>query len=138
MSFPFPGSTLRWRHRIMLTIGSSGLVGLVGAQYLSACGNAAVAVPTCKNDRAPTLDCWTRAEMELRAADGCIGNSNVAMTRATPAETLIKANFLPNGCLAKEHACDGCCNPAAQEGEPQGDGSCCYYHCDNVCCGRPL
>jgi hypothetical protein len=91
--------------------------------------------PSCKNDVAPIYMCLTRSQMEETAQSTCAGNSNLSSANTpTPAPT-IAAKFLANGCLAKQHTCDGCCQRALLDGEPQSDGSCCYYYCDDVCCG---
>lgn len=81
-----------------------------------------------------SMACYTQEQMYNSASWGC------GMIAPDPplTEAQIAAKFLHNGCLAMGHACDGCCNPAAAEGEPQADGSCCYVYCSEGCCGRPF
>jgi len=78
--------------------------------------------------------CLTRESMENTAAGDC---GQIPVEPAPTADE-VAAKFLDNGCLAAQAACDGCCNPAATEGVPMGDGSCCYEYCTGSCCGRPL
>jgi hypothetical protein len=73
--------------------------------------------------------------MESQAKFGCGMIANPP-ARFTDAE--VQQHFLPNGCLERALSCNGCCNPAVSEGEPQADGSCCYMFCSGSCCGRPL
>jgi hypothetical protein len=70
-----------------------------------------------------------------KAQSGC---GNEVNPNSTVASADVSVRFLPNGCLPKALVCDGCCNPAEEDGEPQSDGSCCYYHCTGSCCGRPF
>ncbi|HKU36657.1 MAG TPA: ferritin-like domain-containing protein [Polyangiales bacterium] len=90
--------------------------------------------PTCPNNQVGRRECYTRADMEAKAKFGC-GQIQI---QPVPTAEQVQAMFLSNGCLKHETTCNGCCNPAAGPGEPQGDGSCCYSFCATFCCGRPL
>lgn len=79
-------------------------------------------------------ECFTAETMQRKAEFGC-GQIAPEPPRT---ESDIAALFADNGCLLKDAACDGCCNPSMTEGEPQADGSCCYEFCPGACCGRPL
>jgi hypothetical protein len=72
--------------------------------------------------------------MKQKATFGC-GQIPIS---PTPTDEQVAAKFLPSGCLQKGSTCNGCCNPAASDGVPQGDGSCCYTFCAGACCGRPF
>jgi hypothetical protein len=77
--------------------------------------------------------CYTRAEMEavIRSGGGQI------QRQPPPTDQEVAAAFLANGCARKSLVFDGCCNPALTDGIPTGD-RCCYTHCMEACCGRPL
>ena len=140
MAYPFVHA-FGLRQRLLLAIGSTFVsapaalgcsVQQVDADAGAVAGKSGSAV-TCKNGRA-TRECFTRATMESKAKFGC---GQIAIQPVPSAEE-VQSLFLPNGCLQHRVACDGCCNPAAAPGEPQGDGSCCYSYCGGACCGRPL
>lgn len=89
---------------------------------------------SCDPGFMPTEQCFTRMEMESKARFGC---GQVQIT-PMPTDEQVMAAFMANGCLPMDKACDGCCNPPTGEGEPMGDGSCCYVFCPGACCGRPF
>ena len=184
MAYPFRSETHALRQRLLIAIGSGGVLGLsaigcgsthepltkspapqmasgrgasggsggnggsAGTKPLPmtpSTGGAASAgsggtpggmmmTAMCTTGSRVERTCYPRADMESKARYGCgqIPKSPI------PTDAEVMAAFLPNGCLPKQMACDGCCNPAAVEGEPQGDGSCCYTYCGGACCGRPL
>jgi hypothetical protein len=72
--------------------------------------------------------------MKSKARFGC----GQIQTSPVPTDEQVAAQFLANGCLQKTVTCNGCCNPAQDEGVPQADGSCCYTFCSSSCCGRPF
>jgi hypothetical protein len=72
--------------------------------------------------------------MQAKAKFGCGQIPKMPVPTAQEVDAL----FLPNGCLKGTATCNGCCNPAQGEGEPQPDGSCCYTFCGGACCGRPF
>ena len=180
MAFPFDLPTQLLRQRLLVAIGSGGLLGLgcassmpqqnpgqttglesmgggggagAGGGLTATAGAAGSRVPVatdaavpdammtpsttvlvCPSGAAPMRVCYPRAEMESKARFGC---GQIALA-PVPSDAQIASMFLANGCLVGSAACDGCCNPAAAEGEPVGDGSCCYQYCGGACCGRPL
>lgn len=81
-----------------------------------------------------TRECFLRAEMEYKASFGC----GMIQIQPVPSAEQVQAKFLANGCLQRSAMCNGCCNPPSDEGEPSGDGSCCYTFCSAACCGRPF
>ena len=130
MSFPFSGPARELRQRILLVLGASGLLGISG---IGGCDPA----PSCDGEGPPTKTCLTRSQMDDRARIVCSGGPQATCVERSAAE--IAAQFDDDGCLLASQVTDGCCNDAVRPGDPQADGSCCYYHCTpHVCCGRPL
>jgi hypothetical protein len=82
----------------------------------------------------PSRECISPEVMKSKAKFGC---GQIPIMPAPTAEE-VDAMFLANGCLKGSATCNGCCNPAMGEGEPQADGSCCYTFCTGACCGRPF
>jgi hypothetical protein len=127
--------SLLLRRQLLLALASGGLLGATGSKFLAACASIEPEAPSCHNGREPVRRCMSRQAMENTTRSSCQGLSN----RPTPETPPPRESLLmDNGCLPAELACDGCCTPAAAEGEPQPDGSCCYYHCPGSCCGRPF
>ena len=118
--------------------GSSGGTGGVGAGVggAMATGGTGTTMTECPfgNGGPPVEECLTREQMEQKARFGC----GQIPTTPEPTDEEVAAMFNADGCLSKEVACDGCCNPSETEGLPQGDGSCCYAYCQGSCCGRPF
>lgn len=112
-------------------MGEAGMSGASGASWAGQAGTSASLCMTFASER----ECFARASMEAQAKYGCGMIANPP-ARFTDAE--VQQHFLPNGCLERALSCNGCCNPAVSEGEPQADGSCCYMFCAGSCCGRPL
>jgi hypothetical protein len=124
------------RRQLLLALGSSGLLGPSAVKLLAACAEPdPPPPPTCPSGREPERTCFSRERMEL-ATRTCGGLTNRPVTEPEP--TVRESLIMDNGCLPKQFACNGCCSPAVEEGEPQPDGSCCYYHCPGACCGRPF
>ena len=111
--------------------GASGQATNMGAA--GSAGTTTVVLPMCSSSQV-VRSCYSREQMENKARYGC----GQAPKSPTPTDAEVTAAFLQNGCLPKQMACDGCCNPATAEGQPQTDGTRCYVHCAGACCGRPL
>lgn len=120
----------------MIALGSSGLLGMAAGTGLAACADAGAGVgddpPSCEQGEA-IRTCYSRDVMEGWTAGSCQG------FRPLGSPPSPEVPLLANGCLPAAAVCDSCCNRSVREGEPNGDGSCCYWHCDTgACCGRPL
>lgn len=120
--------------------GGSGGGGIgVGGGAGSAASGAGVGgiagstAPACNGARPERL-CHSREAMEAQFRFGC----GMIPKEPVPTSAQIAAAFLPNGCLPRNESCNSCCNPGASDGEPQADGSCCYWYCSGSCCGRPF
>jgi hypothetical protein len=118
--------------------GSAGAAGTKAGSGGTSGGSGAAGVVSmpikCDSGASVMKMCWSRAEMESKAHFGC--GQIQTMPEPTPAQ--IASAFLPSGCLPKDLACDGCCNPGETDGVPMADGSCCYQYCPGACCGRPF
>lgn len=108
--------------------GGSGAVASAGK------GGSGSGTPTMCTTGTAQRECYTPQTMKQKATFGC----GMIATSPTPTDDEVKAKFLANGCLQRPSTCNGCCNRAQDEGEPQPDGSCCYTFCSGACCGRPF
>jgi hypothetical protein len=121
------------------SVASAGAGAQGGAGSLAPAG-AGGAVATAGKGAAmcmfgqPARECYSPAIMKSKATFGC---GQIPISPVPTAEE-VDAKFLANGCLKGTSTCNGCCNPAVGEGEPQADGSCCYTFCAGACCGRPF
>ena len=114
------------------TGGASAGSGAAGVS--AGAGGGGTSSPVMCGFGVPEVECFSANAMKQRATFGC----GMIATTPTPTEDQVDAKFLPNGCLQRMAACNGCCNPSVSDGVPQGDGSCCYSFCSGSCCGRPF
>ena len=114
--------------------GAGTSAGMGGSMTSAGAGAAGTMGPVTCETGTPQSECYSPATLKQKATFGC-GQIPIS---PTPTDEQIAAKFLPNGCLQRASTCNGCCNPAASDGIPQGDGSCCYTFCAGACCGRPF
>jgi hypothetical protein len=161
MAFPFAHAS-QLRQQILFAIGSTGLIGAVvpgcsvtqppvahqagapagGTGGAGSGGSGALGGQAAPSDAGAHTcmtgtsqrECFTHDELAAKAKFGC---GQIPIT-PTPSDAEISAKFSPDGCLMRQFSCDGCCNLAIADGEPQADGSCCYVFCTGACCGRPF
>ncbi len=98
------------------TAGTGGSGGMAGA-FQCAYGT-------------PATQCFTLSQLESQLNNPPQGG-DVGLDAGADAWITV------TDCLPKEQVQDGCCTPASQGPEKQGD-TCCYVFCTGACCGRPF